>query len=114
MVERNVKLMSTHASPLEKKIAMVLAMALGCDQKNLSIQPARAPISHNESAPIRIPSCVASNAQVGQSLCTGRRRTVLDGAMAAVDGCCAMRSPGTVPAVGVSWALIGCSNGQAA
>ena len=83
MVERKVKLMSVQASPVVKKIAMVLAIALGCDQKNASIQPARAPISHNESTPTRMPTCAAMSAQVGQSFCTGRRRTRAAGAVAA-------------------------------
>ena len=75
MVERKVKLMSVQASPVAKKITMVLAMALGCDQKKASIQPVRAPISHSESAPTRMPICTVTSAQVGQSFCTGRRRT---------------------------------------
>ncbi len=77
MVERKVKLMSVQASPVVKNTVMVSAMALGCDQKKASIQPVRAPISHSESAPTRIPICAATSAQVGQSLCTGRRRTGL-------------------------------------
>ncbi len=70
-----MKLMSVQASPVVKKIAMVLAIALGCDQKKASIQPVRAPISHSESAPTRMPACAATSAQVGQSFCTGRLRT---------------------------------------
>ena len=54
MVERNVKLMSVQASPVLKKIPIVLAIALGWDQKNASIQPARAPISHSERPPTRM------------------------------------------------------------
>ena len=76
MVERKVKLMSVQASPVVKKIVIVLAIALGCDQKNASIQPARAPISHSARMPTRMPICAATSAQVGQSFCTGRRRTV--------------------------------------
>jgi hypothetical protein len=37
MVERNVKLMSVQASPVVKKVVIVWAMALGCDQKKASI-----------------------------------------------------------------------------
>src|SRR4030081_374210 len=74
MVERKVKPMSVQASPAVKKITIVLAMALGCDQKNESIQPERAPISQNAIAPTRMPICVPSSAQVGQSFCTGKRR----------------------------------------
>jgi hypothetical protein len=77
MVERKVKLMSVQASPVAKNNPIVWAIALGCDQKKASIQPARAPISHSESAPTRIPTCTVTSAQVGQSLCTGRRRTGL-------------------------------------
>ena len=50
-------------------------MALGCDQKKASIQPVRAPISHSAMAPTRMPICTVTSAQVGQSFCTGRRRT---------------------------------------
>src|SRR5262245_5182086 len=75
MVERKVKLMSVQASPVVKKTISVLAIALGCDQKKASIQPARAAISHSETAPTRMPICAATSAQVGQSFGTGRRRT---------------------------------------
>ena len=74
MVERKVKLMSVQASPVVKKMPIVLAMALGCDQKKASIQPARAPTSHSDSPPTRMTICAARSAQVGQSFCTGRRR----------------------------------------
>src|SRR5262245_5270676 len=75
MVERKVKLMSVQASPVVKKVVRVLAIALGCDQKNASIQPARAAISQSETVPTRMPICAATSAQVGQSFGTGRRRT---------------------------------------
>ena len=74
MVERKVKLMSVQASPEVKKMTSVLAMALGCDQKKASIQPAVAAISHSARPPTRMVTCAAMSAQAGQSLCTGRRR----------------------------------------
>ena len=102
MVERKVKLMSVQASPVVKKIAIVLAIALGCDQKKASIQPARAPVSHNPIAPSKMPSCAMSSAQVGQSFCTGSRRTGLAaGAPAPVFGCARSR-PAMAPTVGLS------------
>ena len=67
MVERNVKLMSVQASPSVKKMTSVLAIALGCDQKNASIHPVRAAISQSPMMPTRMPTWVATIAQVGQS-----------------------------------------------
>ncbi len=100
MVERKVKLMSVQASPVVKKIFIWSAIALGCDQKKASIQPVRAPISQSESAPTRMSICAAMSAQVGQSFCTGRRRTA---AGLAASGCgCARSSLAIVPTVGVS------------
>ncbi len=75
MVERKVKLMSVQASPVVTKIAIVRAMALGCDQKKASIQPARAPISHSDRPPMRMAICALMSAQARQSFCTGKRRT---------------------------------------
>ena len=92
MVERKVKLMSVQASPVVKKIVRVLAIALGCDQKNASIQPARAAISQSATVPTRMPICAATSAQVGQSLATGRRRTGRGVGLAAGElGCWAWR-----------------------
>src|SRR5437588_6609082 len=99
IVERKVKLISVQASPLPKKSAIVLAMALGCDQKKASIQPARAPISQNEIAPTRMPICAPTRAQVGQSFCAGRRRTERGGGVVAADFCSARPRPAS--AVGV-------------
>src|SRR5260370_39241371 len=81
MVERKVKLMSVQASPVLKKIAIVWAIALGCDQKKASIHPVRAPISQGESAPTRMATCAATRAHVGQSFCTGRRRIDRDSSL---------------------------------
>src|SRR5712691_2908434 len=100
MVERKVKLMSVQASPVVKKIAMVLAIALGCDQKKASIHPARAAISHSESPPTRITACATKSAQVGQSRCTGSRRIGRAVAGAVFDFGLARSS--TAPIVGVS------------
>ena len=100
MVERKVKLMSVQASPVVKKIFIVSAIALGCDQKKASIQPVRAPISQSESAPTRMPICAAMSAQVGQSFCTGRRRTAAG--LAASGFGCARSSLAIAPTVGVS------------
>src|ERR1700730_879425 len=105
MVERKVKLMSIQASPVVKKIPIVLAIALGCDQKKASIQPARAPISQSESTPTRMPICAAMRAEVGQSFCTGRRRmdreADMDPGLAPADFCSARPRPAMVSAVGV-------------
>src|SRR3989442_13949305 len=84
MVDWNVKAMSVHASPAVKKMIRVSRMALGWDQKNASTAPVRAPISHSAIAPTRMPICVVTIAQAGQSLWTGRRREGL--AAAACDG----------------------------
>src|SRR5947209_3721979 len=75
IVERKVKPMSVQASPVVKKIIRVLKIALGCDQKNGSIQVTVAANSQNAMAPTRMPICVARMAAVGQSFCTGSRRT---------------------------------------
>src|SRR5262245_36818876 len=75
MVERKVKPMSVQASPAVKKMISVLKIALGCDQKNASMKPMRAPISHKAMAPTRMPTWVVISAQAGQSFCTGRRRS---------------------------------------
>ncbi len=102
MVERKVKLMSVQASPVAKNIPMVLAIALGCDQKNASIQPARAPISQSESAPTKMPTCTVTRAQVGQSFCTGRRRTGFRPAGAAIGVCGAKSRPANASTARVS------------
>ncbi len=75
--------MSVHASPAVKKMTRVRKIALGCDQKKESMTPVLAPISHSAIAPTRMPICVVTIAQAGQSLCTGRRR---DGFAAAACG----------------------------
>src|ERR1700720_123743 len=102
MVERKVKLMSVQASPAVKKIAIVFAIALGCDQKKASIQPVRAAISQSESAPMRMPICAATRAHVGQAFCTGRRRRTRDGGFAFPAFCCFKPRPASGPVVGVS------------
>ena len=75
MVERNVNAMSVRASPVVKKIFSVAKIALGCDQKNLSMKPVSAPISQNATMPSRMPNWTPRITQAGQSLCTGSRRT---------------------------------------
>jgi hypothetical protein len=93
--------MSVQASPVVKKITSVLKMALGCDQKKASIQPARAPVSHSAMTPARMPICAAMSAQVGQSFCTGRRRTVRAAGLTASGFACARSSLAIAPTVGV-------------
>ena len=74
MVDRKVKLISVQASPSVKKMVSVFQIALGCDQKKPSSMPVLADTSHRPMMPIRMPNCVITIAQVGQSFWTGRRR----------------------------------------
>jgi hypothetical protein len=84
MVERNVKPMSVHASPSVKKTMSVFQIALGCDQKKASSQPARAATSQPPNAATRMRTCVAMMAALGQSFCTGSRRAGLPAAGPAI------------------------------
>ncbi len=77
MVERKVKPISTQASPSVTKMMSVCQIADGCDQKKALIIPVVAAISQAAMMTTRMPNCVATMAQVGQSFCTGSRRTGL-------------------------------------
>ena len=78
MVERKVKLMSVQASPSVKKIMQRLARSRSAaTRRRRRCSRCRAPISHSAMMPTRMPTCAATIAQVGQSFCTGRRRTGL-------------------------------------
>ena len=59
-------------------------MALGFDQKKPSIQPQSAAACHSATRPTRMPTCAGDDGEIGQSFCTGRRRT--DFAAAAPSG----------------------------
>src|SRR5262249_9599940 len=99
--ERKVKLISVQASRVVKKIVMVRAMALGCDQKKASIQPARAPISQSERAPMRMPICALMSAHAGQSFCTGKRRTGFAAGLALCTLACSRSSLSMAPTLGL-------------
>ena len=78
MVERKVKPISTQASPSVTKMTSVFQIADGCDQKKALIIPVVEAISQAAMMATRMPNCVATIAEVGQSFCTGKRRAGLD------------------------------------
>src|SRR5580658_5995683 len=99
IVERKVKPISVQAAPVAKNLIKVAKMSLGFDQKKPSIQPRSAAACHSAIRPMRIPTCAARIANIGQSFCAGRRRTDRSGRASGAGGARTRPTP-------VSWTAI--------